>query len=56
MAAKAKTCESCADHWKNQNLPVKKLVRIGSTQNRKLFVWACPYCDGERAIALKKRD
>lgn len=39
------TCESCAKH---------KLVQIASTQNKKIMVLACPYCDGERAIALSR--
>lgn len=49
-------CTSCADHWDNKNPsePRKALVRIGYTQNKKLTVVVCPYCDGERAIDLAK--
>jgi hypothetical protein len=47
-------CLSCADFWDNQNKPRKKLVLIGTTQNRKVQVPVCPYCDGERAISIPK--
>lgn len=49
-------CLHCADHWDNQNPPKprQKLVRVGSTQNRKVAVLLCPYCDGERAIELAR--
>lgn len=49
------TCKSCADHWTNQGLPPKKLVRIGTTQNKKLMVPICPYCDGELVITIPNK-
>jgi uncharacterized protein (DUF2237 family) len=47
-------CLSCADHWDNQEKARKTLVKLGYSQNKKLTVLACPYCDGERAIDLAK--
>jgi hypothetical protein len=49
-------CPSCADHWDNKTPPEprKTLVALGYSQNKKLTVIACPYCDGERAIDLAK--
>lgn len=47
-------CQSCKDHWDSEKKPRKKLVFVGSTQNMKLAVLICPYCDGERAIKLAK--
>ena len=49
-------CQSCKDHWDNRKPrePRKRLVMIGATQNKKVAVLVCPYCDGERAIALAK--
>jgi len=45
-------CPSCKDeHGDNP----KRLVLIGTTQNHKILVPACPYCDGERALALAAR-
>lgn len=49
-------CLSCADYWDNQKKPRKKLVQIASTQNKKIMVMVCPYCDGTRAISLPKPD
>lgn len=49
-------CDSCADFWDRQQLPRKKLVILPSTQNHKLIVTICPYCDGERAITLPKPE
>ena len=48
------TCTSCAELWVKQGQPRRKLVQIGSTQNKKMIVAVCPYCDGERAISIKK--
>jgi hypothetical protein len=47
-------CPTCADHWDDQEKPRKTLVNLGYSQNKKLTVLACPYCDGERAIDLAK--
>jgi hypothetical protein len=49
-------CLSCADHWDSVRKPRKKLVRLPSTQNKKIMMLVCPYCDGERAITLPKPD
>ena len=48
------TCSSCAEHWLRQGKPRRNLAQIGTTQNKKLMVVVCPYCDGERAISIKK--
>lgn len=42
-------CEACVERKKPQ-----ALVKLGYTQNKKLTVIVCPYCDGERAIDLAK--
>ena len=47
-------CQSCKDQWDSKGKPRKKRVLIGSTMNQKFAVLVCPYCDGERAIALAK--
>jgi hypothetical protein len=47
-------CQSCAEFWDERKKPRKKLIRIGSTQNKKVSVLICPYCDGDRALELPK--
>lgn len=47
-------CKGCMDHWDNQGKQRRHLVLIGSTQNKKVMVLVCPYCDGERAIELAR--
>lgn len=47
-------CPSCAEHWLKKKQRPRRLEKLGSTQNRKLMVLVCPYCDGERAIGLTK--
>ena len=42
-------CEACVERKKPHTL-----VKLGYTQNKKLTVTVCPYCDGERAIDLSK--
>jgi hypothetical protein len=47
-------CPSCRDHWDAYHKPRQKLVLVASTQNKKIMVLACPYCDGQRAIDLSR--
>lgn len=40
-------CEECKDRWEGREQEPKVLVKAdGVTQNRKMIVPLCPYCDG----------
>jgi hypothetical protein len=56
LAPNDEICVECEDFWRRQQLPPKKLVMLGSTQNKKIAVLICPYCDGERAISLSESE
>jgi hypothetical protein len=39
-------CENCREFWEKQDKEPKVLQRVGSTQEHKLIVPVCEYCDG----------
>jgi hypothetical protein len=49
------TCPSCSEYWRASRKATKKLRKLpGTTQNKKLIVLACPYCDGEPIFEMKQ--
>ena len=50
MPRPGEVCPSCKD----AEAGPKTLVTAGTTQNHKMVVAVCPYCDGERLLEVRK--
>jgi hypothetical protein len=49
-------CENCSDFWTKKEKEPKVLKRLsGVSQNNKMVVPACEYCDGD-ALKITKLD
>jgi hypothetical protein len=52
-------CDNCREFWEKKNKEPKTLKRLGGvTQNHKVIVPACEYCDGDalKISALGNHD